>query len=394
MPMQMTKAAITASGLWLAVLVPVETHASESPAGVENIVAAVVGPVMRQYGIPGMAVGIVFNGQRYVCNFGLASKATGRKVNNNTLFEIGSVSKTFNATLATYAQARKALAFSDMTPKYLSDLHASGFADISLADLGTYTPGGLPLQVPDGINSTAELMAYLKHWKPDYPAGTVRLYSNVSIGLLGLVSASSLKQDYTTLVQTQMFPALGLTHSFIKIPAREMPNYAQGYADDDTPIRMSAGVLAPETYAVRTTAGDLARFIAINTGMIRGGAWQQAVIATHTGYDQLQAGGMVQDLVWEQYRLPVDLAELEAGNSATVLLQPQPVKPFAPPSPPRADVLLDKTGSTNGFSAYVAYVPAHQSGIVLLANRSYPIPARVAAAFAILTRLDATALGK
>jgi beta-lactamase class C len=51
-------------------------------------------------------------------------------------------------------------------------------------------------------------------------------------------------------------------------------------------------------------------------------------------------------------------------------------------------VLINKTGSTNGFSAYVAFVPAKGIGIVMLANRNYPIPARVRAAHRILTALD------
>jgi beta-lactamase class C len=113
------------------------------------------------------------------------------------------------------------------------------------------------------------------------------------------------------------------------------------------------------------------------------------VTATHTGYFQTKSGGMVQDLVWEQYRLPVTLSALETGNSYDVILEPHQVKAISPSLPPRVDVLLDKTGSTNGFGAYVAFIPADGVAVVLLANKNYPIPARVSAAYEILTRLNA-----
>jgi beta-lactamase class C len=233
-------------------------------------------------------------------------------------------------------------------------------------------------------------MAYLKAWKPAYAPGTVRTYSNVSIGLLGLIAAARMQQNYTALVQVKMFPALGLRHGFIDLPRDEMGNYAQGYTEDGTPIRLQMGVLGPETYGVRITAADLLRWVAINMGSVTVDRdWERAVMAAHTGYFRLRAGGMVQDMIWEAYKLPVDLTALEAGNGDAVLLDPNPVAKLIPPVPPRGDVLIDKTGSTNGFGAYVAFIPAQRIGVVLLANKRYPIPARVAAAYAILTGLGA-----
>lgn len=52
-------------------------------------------------------------------------------------------------------------------------------------------------------------------------------------------------------------------------------------------------------------------------------------------------------------------------------------------------MLINKTGSTNGFGAYVVFVPARQIGVVMLANRNLPIPERVRAAYQILKALDA-----
>jgi CubicO group peptidase (beta-lactamase class C family) len=71
---------------------------------------------------PGMAVGVVMNGGTYVYQYGMASEITRRPVDGNTLCEIGSVSKTLTATLASYAQDTGKLSLSDMASKYLASL--------------------------------------------------------------------------------------------------------------------------------------------------------------------------------------------------------------------------------------------------------------------------------
>jgi CubicO group peptidase (beta-lactamase class C family) len=83
---------------------------------------------------------------------------------------------------------------------------------------------------------------------------------------------------------------------------------------------------------------------------------------------------------------PVTLVLL--GNSYTMIFEPTPVTAIAPPERPRDDVWINKTGSTGGFGAYVAFVPKKQLGIVILANKNYPIDERVRIAYQILMALD------
>jgi beta-lactamase class C len=109
---------------------------------------------------------------------------------------------------------------------------------------------------------------------------------------------------------------------------------------------------------------------------------RQAIATTHQGY--YQVGDMTQGLGWERYAYPITLQRLQAGNSSQMALEPHAVERFATPQPAEGDLLLNKTGSTNGFGAYVVLLPARDTGLVILANRNYPNAERVRIALEIL----------
>jgi beta-lactamase class C len=374
--------------LCVLILSPVKSRAINHPqTGIGDGVAQVIRSLMERYRIPGMAVGIVVKGQGYVFDYGVESIATGAPIEDDTLFEIGSISKSFTATLASYAQVSGKLGLSDMASKYLPSLRGSSFDKVSLLNLGTHTSGGLPLQIPNEITNNAQLMAYFQSWKPTYTPGTFRTYSNPSIGMLGMIAAKSMHEDFVELMERHLLPALGMGSTFLNVPSARTKHYAQGYTTNDVPVRMTPGVLGLEAYGIRTTAGDMLRFVKANIHMLDvDPKWQEAITATHTGYYRI--GAMTQDLIWEQYHYPVELDQLLAGNSDKIILEANPATELDPPVAPRGDVLINKTGTTNGFAAYVAFVVDKRIGIVLLANKSYPIDARVAAAFEMLAHLD------
>jgi beta-lactamase class C len=97
---------------------------------------------------------------------------------------------------------------------------------------------------------------------------------------------------------------------------------------------------------------------------------------------------MTQGLGWEYYPYPIALQALIDGNSTPMAMEPHRPHWLATPQAQPANVLYNKTGSTGGFGAYVAYVPSKDMGVVILANKNYPNAERVKVAHAILSALD------
>ena len=355
--------------------------AAADTAALRAIVDATVRPLMAEHDLPGMAVAVTVGGQSAVFNYGLASRAGNKAVDERTVFEIGSVSKTFAATLAAYAQVEGKLALTDHPSKYWPAMKGSAIDKATLLHLGTYTAGGLPLQFPDELTDP-EPLRYYRDWRPAARPGAVREYSNPSLGLFGHLTARALGRDYADAVERLLFPAFGMTSSYINLPESARQDYAWGY-QGGKPVHFTDEPFSAVTYGVRTTAADLLRFVQANMAPQQlDPAMRRAVEATHLGY--FQVGGMTQGLGWEQYAYPVKLETLLEGNSESMIWERHRARAVATPAAP---TLFNKTGSTGGFGAYVMFVPAQKIGIVMLANKNYPIPARVTAAYAILRRL-------
>lgn len=348
---------------------------------IKNITDKTVAQAMKKDQIPGVAVAIVLNGQTYLFNYGLSDIEQKKPVTDSTIFEIGSISKTFTATLATYAEVEGKLNLTDMVENYIPELKGTPFGKVKLLNLGTHTTGGLPLQIPDEIQNMTQLIKYFHDWKPEKPTGTIRTYANSSIGTLGWITGQSLNIDFNSVMDQILFKPLGLTNTYFSIPNEKLTNYAWGYTKDNKPIHVNPGLLDNESYGIKTTATDLAIFLKANMNEISlSGSLKTALNSTHKGY--FKVGKMTQDLIWEEYQMPVDLKTLKEGNSNSIILNPTPV--IENNSVEINDnVWINKTGSTNGFGAYIAFVPEKKFGIVILANKNYPNSERIEIAYKI-----------
>jgi len=371
----------TLSVLVAGALTPV--FAQDSQPSFESAAAAAFESAIREYDIPGLVVGVTRGGKHSFYQTGLASREDQQPVTPDTLFELGSISKIFTATLATLADERGTLSLDAPVAAYLPGLQGSPAGELTLIDLATHHTGGLPLQVPDDVADVDHLVDWLRGWQPSEPGA--RSYSNISIGLLGHITAGTMGMSYADAARTVLFPALGLKSTWIHVPTDAMERYAFGYdRKTNAPIRVSPGVLDDEAYGVKSSARDMLTLLDIELGT--GAAspeLQKAVAATQQG--RLQTRLYSQAMIWEAYPWPVDPERLVEGNGPDFILQPQPMDEGD--AAPDQRVILNKTGSTNGFGGYIAMVPSENLGVVVLANRNYPNEARVRATHDLITHI-------
>jgi beta-lactamase class C len=101
-----------------------------------------------------------------------------RLVENGTLFEIGSISKTFTAALTAVAARKGALSWSDAPGKHVPEVRGPGTDRLTLRDLATHATGGMPLQLPAAIKTWDEAAGWYRGWIPPAEPGLVRAYAN------------------------------------------------------------------------------------------------------------------------------------------------------------------------------------------------------------------------
>ena len=347
-------------------------------------IAEVMQPLIKQYDVPAMAIGIISHDKTYTYYYGLKSKKTTETINENTIFELGSVSKLFTATAGTYAEIQGKLSLQDTVGRYNKQLRNTPMGKVKLIDLATFTTGNLPLQFPDAITSDQQAFDYFKNWQIKQPIGQYRQYSNPSIGLFGYTLAEAMSTSFTHLLEQQIFPQLGLKHTYINVPAAQQKNYAYGHDLNNHLIRVNSGALAAPAYGVKSTLPDMLQFLKINLNeQTKDTAIQKAVLETHQGYYQL--GGMTQALGWEKFAYPASLTTLQASNSEQIVFQANLVTKNTVNF---KSAIFHKTGSTNGFGAYVVFIPKEQLGLVMLMNKKIPNQERIRAAYEILVKLS------
>lgn len=328
----------------------------EMDAHVRQIVTENLAPLTADHP-GGLAAAAYVAGRLQFFNFGLADEAQKRPVTSDTLFNVASVRKVFEATLVALGVLRGELRMDDPVGKYVTELHGDYISRVTIGELATHTSGLLlPTDHPPWPNasySRAEFIEMLNAWTPPggEAPGRQRIYTHAGYVLLQLALERRYGVPIAQLVESRILTPLGM-HSTL-IPERGQDNRAimppellqkavQGYSEHGTPIGPPGNQQGyfdfPGTGQMFSTARDLATFMAacidgnVADPQLREALRMTQAEAFHIDHTFGQA------MAWED----VDLGEV---------------------------AIADKPGGLDNASAYVGLVPARRIGLLLLANR-------------------------
>jgi len=198
-----------------------------------------------------LAIGIINAGKTSGFYYGETEKGNKQLPDENTLFEIGSVSKTFTATLLAYLAQTQQVSLDDRITQYLPDSVATNpdLQRITLRQLANHT-SGLP-RMPDNIEATAagnaldpysgyakeHLYTYLKSYKATVPPDSMYQYSNLGFGILGDILSTCYEKSYDEIVQEVICEPLGMKNT-TEHPNPDSQYVAKGYNEKgvETPL--------------------------------------------------------------------------------------------------------------------------------------------------------------
>jgi beta-lactamase class C len=305
----------------------------------------------------GLAVAVYAAGSTQFFNYGFADGSTKRPITPDTLFNVASVRKPFEAILVALGSLRGELSLDDPVSRYVPELRAEYIKSVTIGELATHTSGLLlPTDHPPWPNASFDQQQFfnmLNAWTPQSgeQPGKQRIYSHAGYVLLQLALERRYGRPIGELIEDRILKPLGMNQTFL--PERGPDNRAimvpellkrvvQGYSVTGMAIGPPGGQQGyydfPGTGQMFSSARDLATFLAacIDGEAIDPQLRHALQMTQRETFHVSEKFG--QAMAWENVHL----------NDVDI---------------------VDKPAGLNNATAYVGLVPAHKVGIVLLANR-------------------------
>ena len=330
-------------------------------ADVDHIISHGIAPMVAPNGAGGVAVVAQIGGRNLFFNYGFADQAEKRPITSDSLFNVGSVRKIFEATLVAQAVLRGELKLDEPVAKYVTELHGDYIRQITIGQLVSHTSGLLlPTDHPPWPQEHFSLAGFydaLNAWTPsgDEQPGKQRIYTHAGYVLLQLVLERRYGTPITTLIDRGVIAPLGMTSTVV--PERGPDDRAimspeflaravQGYSLHGEPIGLPGNQQSyfdfPGTGQMFSSARDLAILLAACLGepptpLRRVAELREALQLTQR----------------EEFRVSPQYGQAMAWEIES----------------PFGVTIVDKPGGLDNASAYIGLVPERKIGLVILANR-------------------------
>jgi len=299
-----------------------------------------------EYGnTPSIVVGIIDEHGTSYFNFGMA-KTEGKPVDEHSIYEIGSISKVFTATLLADNIVKKQMSADDPAQLYLPEkVHLPTYEgkSITLGNLSDHT-SSLPrmpsnFDPADPMNPYADysldqLYDFLSTVKLERAIGSEYEYSNLAVGLLGQILAQKAEVDYEQLMLTKIATPLHMTETKVTMDPNMLSHLAYGHSNGtvvpnwDLPTMAGAG-------AIKSSTHDLLLFLAANIGMTTSDLTPAMELAHQVRHNK--AGNTRVGLGWH-------ISKGEHGD------------------------LIWHNGATGGYRAFMGFIKEDKLGVVVMTN--------------------------
>lgn len=181
----------------------------------ERIIAA-----KKRLKIPGVAVGVWHNGQEFAAGFGRTSIENPLRVTPDTLFQTGSISKTFTGTALLRLAEMGQLDLDTPVRKILSKFRMSDpevEKRLTTRHLLTHTGGWVGDYFDDfgnGDDALQKMVRKIRKLPQVTPLGTLWSYNNTGFNIASRVLEALTEKPYETAMQDLILRPLGLAHTF------------------------------------------------------------------------------------------------------------------------------------------------------------------------------------
>lgn len=309
--------------------------------------------------LPGMLVGVLNGNNRQFFSFGFADPDKKIPFDSATLFEAGSITKTFTAYILETVLQEKGIRDTASILPYLPDSVQvnKALAPVSFLSLLNHTsglprlPANLPLTsaAPYDNYTAADLFTFLKQSTPT-PDGKSH-YSNLGAGLAGWLAQKISGKDFRTLLQTYVFGPFAMKDALAATGRK-----AQGYFGTTQRPFWNMDVLFPAG-GIQCSASDLLQYLA---GMSQPG---------------------------KKKMIPATVAEKLLQPTATVTPAMHIGRAWFGLTQTNKPTIYWHNGGTYGFSTFAAFVKGSAQGVVVVVNQFNKNASSDALGIAILQKL-------